>query len=914
MKEKNKQSSDVTLFYIFSTQEVARTFDTSIEHGLSKESVKTQRNMHGWNEVHKRDLRIFRVLLGRLFSILNIILISAAGISLYFQHFTDAIIIFFALLFDIIFGLIYEVNAYPKINLIKKKVPRLTEVIRNGTSYEILVRELVPGDICTLRAGERVPADIRLVSVRGLRIDESILTGEPGDVEKVHLPLQAEAALGDQRNMAFTGTLVTSGSARGIVVATGPETVLGTLADRVRAAGQQGTPLERRLRIFGGILGGALIVASALIFLAGVLRGETPQFMLRQALTLVVSAIPEGLTLILTLTLVIGARRLLTRGGVVRHLAAAETLGDATIICTDKTGTITTGEITLARVEGIHDAWTMKEWSLRAGRRQELPDLESVRQTLVMALAGTDTVHVVRGGVSAHGSSLERALGNAALTLGVDPGKIRREYPLLDTLAFDPVNRFRASLHVDPAHPEPIVFVVGAPDTLIPRCSSASADRQGIRLGQPQRIHLMERAEYLAGQGHHVLAVALRYLPRTQRAITTGDIQHLAFKGLLVFHDPPRSDAALAVAGLTEAGVRVLLLTGDHRGTAVSIGRTVGILRPGTRTLEGKDVVTMSDTQLAAALRTTTVLARLDPLQKERVVQLLQRQGEIVGMVGDGVNDAVALRRADLGVAVGSATDVAKDASDLVLVDRSIATLAAAVHEGRRVRETVRTVLLFLFSTNVTEVFALVAALLLGWPFPLLPAMLLWINIVTDGTADLALALEPADTRPGDAVPGRRQSIFRAQDLVVILFSAVSILIPTMLMYGFALHATGAVATAQTVAFITLATAQLFAAFSYRSLDRSLASLPPFGNLWLIAAVIFSFALLIAAVLFPPLQTLLGTVPLSPSYWFLAVSAGFLGALGVELRKYLLPTSRLRSSRRYALSALPRPQSLTNHG
>jgi P-type Ca2+ transporter type 2C len=877
--------------YLLAPKEVAETFETSTEVGLSHEEVARRRERFGWNELRKPSRGIIHILFRRLTDGLTLLLIAAAAISMFLREPADTLIISIVIFFDLSFGLLYESYSEYKIDLIKKQVPRISEVLREGTLKLIPVRELVPGDVCLLRAGERVPADIRLIALRGFRVDESLLTGEAGDAAKSTSALTSEATFGDQRNMAFSGTLVTAGSARGIVVATGEQSVLGILARRVVEAGAQYTPLERRLRRLGLLLGSGVVLVSLLLVVGGVLRGEPLPAMFRQALTFVVSAIPEDLTLILTVALAVGARRLLARRGVVRHLTAAETLGDATVVCTDKTGTLTTGELALVRIEGIADTWTTASL-----QEDDVARHAGLRQALTAALAGADVV--VQPG-EARGSAHDRAIARVATVALVSLAEIRRSLPLFDTLVFDPVNRYRASLHDDPARPEPILFAVGAPDVLLPRCVGASEGTRSVRLTSDLRQHILDRATSHADAGKRVLAVVRRHLSRESRTVTAGDMEKLAFLALLVFEDPLRPDSRAAVRELQRQGVRVLLLTGDHPGTATAVARSVGILRSGASVLVGTAIGNMNDQLLRDELRTATVLARVDPFQKERVVQLLQQGGEIVGMVGDGVNDAVALRRADLGVAVGSATDVAKDASDLVLLDNSIATLTAAVREGRRVRETVRTVLAFLFATNMTEVLSLVGALVLGIPLPFVPAMLLWINIITDGTADIALALEPASTRSGDARPGRRRGIFRSSDVFVLLLSSLVIFVPTMIAYLLILTRTGDVAVARTVAFVALSFSQLLAAFSYRSLDRPLLRLNPLGNMWLLAAVAFSTLLLVVAVVSPGLRALLGTVPLSVSQWALAGTAALTGLVGLELRKAVAAAAK--TPRRKAL-------------
>lgn len=864
--------------YRRSVRDVEREFWTSVSAGLTKEAARERLLDIGPNVIARRGPGLLSALVRRIRQVLTLILIAASGVSLAVGHVGDAALIGIVLLLDLALGLVYESFTRYKIQLIQKQVPRVAEVVRDGGVRLVPAEGVVPGDLVVLRAGERVPADVRLARVTGFRVDEAVLTGEPGDQEKSAGALESPATIADQRNMAFAGTTVTGGHARGLVTATGPRSVLGQLARRVVAAGWQVTPLEARLRNLGQFLGLGILLASALLFALGVGRGENPAEMFRTALTLAVAAIPEDLTFILTIALAIGAVRLLRRSAVVRHLTAAETLGDATVVATDKTGTLTTGELVLRRVEGIADTWSRA--AFRSSGTHPL-----LRRALIGSVVGTEagtTEGVVRG-------SVEVALRSSLSDAGIAPESLRREFPLLHELVFDQRHRYRASLHADPASPEPVAFVVGAPEVLIPRSATASDGEQGLVLTAEISAGLLERAASAAASGTRVLAVCAKHLPRATRELKQADLHRLAFLALLHFDDPLRPTAASAVRDLQNAGVRVLLLTGDHVGTANAVAQTAGILRTESRSMEGPAVERFSDAMLADTLRDVAVVARVDPFQKERIITALQHRGEVVAMIGDGVNDAVALRRADLGVAVASATDVAKDASDLVLLDGGLSALTAAVAEGRRIRETVRCVLAFLFSTNLTEVLAVALVLPLGLPLPFLPAQLLWINVVSDGVMDIALALEPAGTRAGDPTPGQKKGLFRGRDLLGMALTSLAILIPTMLVYVEMLRTGESLLHAQTMAFVTLASGQLLTAFSYRSLEKTLFRLPVWGNPWLILAAGVSFVLLVAAVHWQPLANLLQTVPLTRGDWGLALLAAFLGFLGVEARKLLLP-------------------------
>lgn len=878
--------SDMRAPHLLSVREVAAHWQSDLARGLSRDQAITRLREIGRNVIDQKEHWLARAVFRRVGNTLTLILLAAVVLSWLLGDVADAVVIGVVVGLDVIVGLVYESYTRYRIDLIRKQVPRIAEVVRDGVARLVPVEEVVPGDLVVLRRGERVPADARVTASHGVRVDEAVLTGEPGDTAKTVTTLSVPAATADQRNMVFLGTLVTTGGGQALAVATGARSLLGSLARRVMEAGWQVTPLEMRLRHVGQLVGAGIFVVAALLFTLGLLRGEAPAAMFRATLTLAVAAIPEDLTFLLTIALAVGATRLLPHRAVVRHLAAAETLGDVTVVASDKTGTLTTGELALRRVEGVAETWGSAGFHSAAAR-------PLFRQALVGAVVGTDA------GTSEdapRGSALERALRAGVRAAGINPADLRREYPLYAVLAFDPKVRYHVSLHADPASQGTVLFAVGAPDALLPRSVAASDGDRNVLLTETFRNGLLERAAGAASSGVRVLAVCMRHSGLAQRTLEHTDIKNLTFLAFLCFEDPVRPDAADAVAGLQRAGVRVLLMTGDHHGTATAVARATGIL-PSTDmatvqsvedVLDGTTVERRSDTLLTESLLRARVVARVDPLQKERIVSVLQQRGEIVAMIGDGVNDAVALRRADLGVAVANATDVAKDASDLILLDGGLRVLTAALWEGRRVRETVRTVLAYLFSTNITELLAVATCLLLGLPLPFLPAQLLWVNVVTDGTADVALALEPASTRPGDARPGWKRGLFRARDLLGMVFTGLALLVPTMAAYLLFLR-DGDVAHARTAAFVTMAAGQLFSAFAYRSLERPLLQLSFFSNPWLLAAELLSFGLLVAAVNWAPLVALIGTTPLTGHEWSAVLALAVLGAIGVELRKVVIP-------------------------
>lgn len=886
--------------YRLSVQAVAAEQHTDLSAGLTDAQVRTREREWGMNVIERRRFSFLQAIGRRFASTLTVILLVAVVVSLTLGEYRDAALISIVVLVDFGVGLLYESYARYKIELIQQRVPRVTEVRRKGKWRLVSTEGLVPGDIVMLRVGERVPADVRLARPHGIQINESVLTGEPGDVTKTATAIEVPVSLADQRNMAFTGTTVTAGTAEGIVIATGSRSVLGSLARRVLEAGWHVTPLEEQLRRLGRVLGVGVVGAAAAIGVIGVFRGEPPAEMFRSALTLAVAAIPEDLTLLLTIALAVGATRLLRHGAVVRHLTASETLGDVTIVVTDKTGTLTTGVMKLLRVEGLTD-----HWGFRSFRASALHPL--FRRALEGAVAGIEGDEEM----APRGSAIETAVREGAESAGMKIGAIQRSFRVFSTLVFTAHTRYRASLHDDPTSPDPVVFAVGAPEELLRRCTVTSDGVTTRVLSETVRTHLLERAEAIAERGARVLAVCTRHLPRSARTLSHEDVDHLTFLVFLSFEDPLREDVPHAVQDLRSAGVRTLLLTGDHRGTTAAVGRAAGIIRGEDRMLDGRSIDRLSDRPLEEELRGTAAVARVDPFQKERVITALQRRGDVVAMVGDGVNDAVALRRADVGVAVTQATDVARDASDLLLTGGGLRALAVAVREGRHIRETVRAVLGFLLSTNLTEILAAAAALLLGFPLPFLPAQLLWINVVTDGTMDIALTLEPAHTRAGSTKPGRRAGVFQFADVLTLFVASVAVVVPALVVYFVALGRGGGIAYARTLTFAVLCSAQILAAFSFRSLEKTVFRLAPWSNPWLLLAAALSFGFLVAGIHWDPLATLLGTLPLSANDWILVLGMSLLGALGAEGRKVV---PRLLGRRRSGEAVwLPAPVTTTGH-
>jgi Ca2+-transporting ATPase len=715
----------------------------------------------------------------------------------------------------------------------------------------VAAADLVAGDLVWLDPGTRIPADLRLVEGAALRVEEATLTGESVPAEKDPLArLADETSLGDRRTMAYSGTMVTAGRGTGVVVATGARTELGRIARLVEAAGEQRTPLQDRLTRFGRRLALIVLAICAVIFASGVARGEPAALMFLTAISLAVAAIPEALPAVVSIALAFGARRMSRERALVRRLPCVESLGSVTVICSDKTGTLTENRLHVERIELVRES-------------------ERERALGVLAL-NSDAARGTDGGWI--GDPTETALVEAAEQAGLNVDAVRAARPRLAELPFDSVTKRMATLHRADSGAA-VLTVKGAPEAVLPRCINID----------PQEWHA--RAETLATDGQRVLALAAR-AARADASIDEfdRDLELLALIGLI---DPARPEAATAVSECMAAGIVPVMITGDHPATALAIARSLGMVDSSAQAMTGPELARIGSEALPERVHHVQVYARVDPAQKIRIVEALQARGECVAMTGDGVNDAPALRRADIGVSMGrGGTDVAREASDLVLLDDNFATIVAAVREGRRIYDNIRKFVRFVMAGNAGEIWTIFLAPFLGLPIPLTPIQILWVNFVTDGLPGLALASEPAEPHVMRRPPRpRNESIFAHGVWQHIVWAG-------LLIGGVSLYACyWALAHnehAQTMTFTVLTFAQLTHVMAIRSERESLFTIGVASNRLLLLAVVASVALHLLLIYLPALQVVFGTEALSAPALAVACGLAALVFVGVEIEKWAI--------------------------
>jgi Ca2+-transporting ATPase len=859
--------------------------------GLSEEEAAARLAQFGPNEVEAEKETPWWVLLLRQFTDpLIYILLGAALVTLILRDYVDTGVILAVVALNALIGFVQERRAQRAMRALAQMSAPRAEVVRGGVSRAVPSRELVPGDVVVLTSGVRIPADLRLVQARELEADESALTGESLPVRKQTAALEVETLVpGDRTNIGFAATVVTRGRGRGVVVRTGAETELGRIATAVREIGQTAAPLQETMRRLGRRIGATLMLLTLLVAAVGLARGIPADEIFLAAVALAVAAIPEGLPVVLTVTLAIGVSRMARRNAVIRSLPAVETLGSTTVIGSDKTGTLTRNEMTVRAIWAGGRRYEVTgtgygpEGAVRCGAEVADPGAdEPLRRTLLAGTLANEADARSPGEGGHRGDPTEIALHVAAGKAGLAPDELRQLHPELDILPFESELRLMATLNAGPGGR--CVHLKGAPEAVLARCELQATPDGTSRL-EPGPVR--EAAAAMAAQGMRVLAMA--YRPTGDSSISERLLAGgMVFAGLQAMEDPVRPEAAAAIRSTHEAGIRVLMLTGDHVDTARAVGRRLGLDPHGTGALEGHALTALSDEELDHALRSVNVYARVAPEHKLRIVKRLRARGEVVAVTGDGVNDAPALREAHLGIAMGrSGTDVAREAGDMVLADDNFATITAAVEEGRVVFSNIRKVTFFLLSTAAGQILAILVALAVGWPLPLLAAQMLWINLVTNGLQDVALAFEPGEPgllrrppRPrGEGIVSPR--ILRRLGAVGAVIAA-----GTLWTFWWTWRTTGDLDLARTAAMTQMVVFQFFHVFNSRSLDRSVFQVPLLSNRFLFASLVAALAAHLAALYVPFLQAVLRTQGLSPQHWGMIVLVAGTVVAGGELDKW----------------------------
>ncbi|MFP3899634.1 MAG: cation-translocating P-type ATPase [Acidimicrobiia bacterium] len=847
--------------------------------GLSSTEADARLERYGPNELEEQPPPSPVVVFIRQFrSPLIYILLAATVVTMLLREFLDAAVIAAVLLINAVIGFVQERKAETAVRSLMQLVVPRARVVRDGQDWEIDSRRLVPGDAVLLEPGSSVPADLRLTSVNALQIDESLLTGESVPVTKRTSPAGEAAPLADRASMAFTGAVVTSGRGRGLVVATGQRTELGLIADLIRAEAAVETPLQRRMGQFAKLIGVAVGVAAVVAFVSGLVLGESAQDMFLTAVALAVAAIPEGLPVVFTITLALGVGRMARRNAIVRRLPAVETLGSTTVIGSDKTGTLTENRMTVQQVWAADRRYVIADDRVEVdGEPVTVDDHPALCQTLLAGvLANEAEAYRTAEGIQLTGDPTEAALLVAAMHAGIEPEEAREGYSVFGEIPFEPERRYSASVRERDG--QQTAFVKGAPERVTDMCTEVL----GAHGPSPiDRDALHRAARALARDGLRVLAMAYRPLDRRlRRPDDVEEPDRLVFLGFQGMMDPPRAGVRDAVAVCRGAGMRVVMITGDHAITARAIAADLGISEEDARALTGSELERLDDDALRAAARDVDVYARVSPEEKLRIVRALQAEGEVVAVTGDGVNDAPALRAAAIGIAMGRAgTDVAREAADMVLADDNFVSIAAAVEEGRVTFDNLRKATFFLVSTGAATIAAILTTVWLQWPLLMLPAQLLWLNLVTNGVQDVALAFEPAEhgvlrrppRRPGEGVVSR---LLWERTAVAGLVMAAG----TLWLFRWEYDQTGSLMRAQTVALTTMVVFMAFHVGNARSATTSVLRLSPLSNPFLLTATVIAIGVHVAALYLPPTQFVLRVEPLEAAAWvrIVAIAASVL--------------------------------------
>ena len=891
-------------WHSLSVEEVLKALNTDKELGLTKEDAKKRLELYGPNEIpEERRFVTLKILFEQVKSLLVWLLIFATIASIMIGELSDAIAIAVILILNVILGFVQEYRAEKAVELLRKLATPKAKVIRDGIEVEILSTEVVPGDIVILRAGDRVPADLRLIECVNLKVDESLLTGESEPVEKTTESLSEDVPLPERRNMAFMATTITYGRGKGVVVATGVKTEFGKIAESVRSEEREVTPLQRKMEHLGRVLTGIIVALVILVLLEEIMEGLDIYEALMTSISLAVSAVPEGLPAVLAITLALGVQKMARRNAIVRRLSSVETLGSATVICTDKTGTLTKNEMTVVKVfingEFVRvtgSGYEPKgEFLSERGVIDPLND-STFRRLLEACLLCNDSKLIHENGTwRIIGDPTEGALTVLAIKSGLTE-ELRKRVPRFSEVPFDSIRKRMSTAHIMP-NGKKILYLKGAPDVVLKLCNRVEELGRVRPLTEEDRKSILKATSLMAKEALRVLALAYKELNDDTVKVTEDDERNLVFVGLVGMIDPPRPEVPKAIRIAKEAGIKVVMVTGDHKDTAISIAKQIGIIEEGedSLVLTGSDLNKMSDDELYEVADKVVVYARVSPEHKLRIIRALKRRGHIVAMTGDGINDAPSVKVADIGIAMGiRGSDVTREVADLILADDNFATIIVAIEEGRTIYDNIRKFIRLLLSANWDEIGAVFISAMLDLPLPFTPAQILWINLVTDGLPALALGVDPPEPgvmkrRPRDP----KEKVYAGMELfflVSILLALISWIVP----FWYALEFLGRpLSEARTIAFTQAVIFELILSLNSRSEERfvfkSLSTL--FANKHLILAILASLALQLVVLYMPPLQYIFNTTPLDLIDWGFVL---IFGSLSVFLYPKIFDTRRIK--------------------
>lgn len=860
--------------------------------GLSRREAEKRLLEHGPNLLAgKKKISPFKILLSQFTDIMVIILLISTVISAFMGEMTEAATIIAIVILNSVLGFIQEYRTEKTMEALKSLAAPAAKVLRDGSLVSIPAEQIVPGDLIVLESGDRIPADAVLTESANLQVDESLLTGESLPVEKY-----AVTGRGIDRarkeNMVYMGTNVTAGRAKAHVTATGMNTEMGGIANMIQNIEEEQTPLQKRMEKLGKIIAVGCLIICAVVSAAGILRGEDPFNMLLSGISLAVAAVPEGLPAIVTISLALGVQRMLRRNALIRKLPAVETLGCAGVVCSDKTGTLTQNKMTIrsiyadGRLIDVRDEkGSARSFCMNGKYIDPINDM-SLRMVLEIGAvcnnaqavsdkaAGQSVLKSIKSRLGSGtgtreftGDPTETALMAVAEKAGLTAEMLDEAYRRIDEIPFDSDRKCMSVVCVN-RKGETYVFTKGAPDMLLKKCTRMYSSGDTPMLDSAKRAKILRANDSMAGNALRVIAVAYKKLG-TDRYRRDDLEKDLIFAGLAGMIDPPRPEAADAVHKCRMAGIKPVMITGDHKLTAVSIAKELDIYREGELVLTGEELDNMDEKSLAKVAGNVSVYARVSPKHKLMIVRALKKLGNIVAMTGDGVNDAPAVKEADIGVAMGqNGTDVTKEASSMVLLDDNFATIVAAIEEGRVIYNNIRKFIRYLLSCNIGEVLTMFLAMLAGLPVPLFPIQILWVNLVTDGLPAAALGFDPPEKDVMKRSPrDPEEGIFSHGLAKLIIFRGIMIGLTTLAVFLTLIYYTADIGLARTGAFVTLVLTQLIHVFECKSETKNIFQIPVFNNKYLVMAVMCSLTMILSVVYVPALQNIFKTVPLGLNEW-----------------------------------------------
>jgi len=884
-----------TLWYNISWEKVVQKLNSNEKDGLTEKEVKSRQEKFGKNLLpREKPLPKIKIFLRQLESPLIYILLIAGFVTLILRDFTDAMVIFGVVLLNTIIGFFQE-NKTSKILTALKRVVRVDAfAIRQGNEKEIRQEELVPGDIILLNPGNKVPADGRLIWSHNLKINEASLTGEWIAASKNPKILEPETPLADRDNMVYMGTVVEEGTARAVVTGTELKTEIGKVVEMVKKAKEGKTPFQKKVLHFSQLLGLIILLLCLLIFIFGVITQKHYLEMFLTAVAVAIAAIPEGLPTAVTISFALGLQRILKKKGLVKKILAAETLGSTSVIATDKTGTLTEGKMQVAGVYTSAGELLSGAENLKRNINGQESHILALKIATLCCEAFIENPEESLEKWIVRGRPTDKALLLAGMQAGLNKKEIEKSQPRLDAVPFNSIYKYSAALHKNPDGKN-VLYVLGTPEVVLGMSKYLQINGEQMPFSTQKINELIKKQEILSSRGQRVLATAYRITEQQNIDDKNPEIDGLVFVGLIALHDPLRKDAKNTIRNCQRAGMRVILVTGDHKLTAKAIAQELGLPSGEKNIIEGKQLDKMSDKELEKTVKDIEIYARVEPRHKMRIIQAWQERGEVVAMTGDGVNDAPSLKKADIGVALGSGTEAAKEASDIILLSDNLSIIITAVAEGRRIMDNVRKIITYLLSGGFTEIMLIGLSVVFRLPLPVLPGQILWKNMIESTPPAMALTFEPAEKDVMRRLPENPRLPLLNKEMNFLIFAIG--LFTNFILFGifiWFLRNDFSLPLIRSVMFVGLSIDSFFFVFSCRNLRKNIWQYNPFGNSYLNLSVFAGFLTIFLALYVPIFQKLLKTVAIGYFEWAVLLGFGLLNLALVEMAKWFFISKEKR--------------------